>query len=207
MKKPQTSVIVAILVTLIFYTTGNFSQEQSEYLYVGADKCASPCHNAKKIGTQYDIWKSSPHSKAFTILSSENAKLYAKNAGIKDSPLKSTQCLKCHVTGYRKRGGFKKIEKTPEMAGVGCESCHGPGSEYSVLHDESPYGVKEPKARAMGQVYGAKDKDVCRACHGNKDNPMHGTDPKYDFDWDKSLKNRDAYHPKSEKKQQFRGFR
>lgn len=171
--------------------------------YVGNQKCGN-CHKAEMLA-----WETSPHAKAFKLLEPGKRKTAKKKSGLDPAEdyTKDRKCLKCHVTGYRKRGGFKKIEKTPDMVGVGCESCHGPGSEYSVLHDESPYGVKESKARAMGQVYGAKDEDVCKACHGNEDNPMHGTDPKYDFDWEKSLKNRDAYHPKSEKKQQFRGFR
>ncbi len=42
-------------------------------------------------------------------------------------------CLPCHTTGYKKKGGFISIEKTPDLAGVQCEECHGPGGEFTKV--------------------------------------------------------------------------
>ncbi len=123
MKKIYLSAIVFILLTFIFYINSDLSQEKSKYQYVGVEKCASSCHNSKKIGSQYNVWKSSLHSKAFTILSSKKAKLYAKNANVKENPLRSKECLKCHVTGGELDASYFTATYKKEE-GVTCEACH-----------------------------------------------------------------------------------
>ncbi|MCF6355262.1 MAG: cytochrome c family protein [Candidatus Polarisedimenticolaceae bacterium] len=168
--------------------------------YIGVEKCAS-CHKAN-----YLAWKTSSHAKAFNILKPgkrKKAKLRADLDPEKDYTA-DKKCVKCHVTGYRKRGGFKDIESTPQMAGVGCESCHGPGSKYAVLHDKKMYGFEKSEATELGQLYGADDETVCLQCHAHKDSPTHEKlDSKYRWDWKEKLKVRKAYHPKSKKKSQF----
>lgn len=87
--------------------------------YVGSVRCGE-CHSE-----QYEFF-SRDSKKAHTWQSVEKMR-----SNLKPEELKS--CYACHTTGYGQPGGFVSYEKTPEMAEVGCETCHGPGE----LHAES----------------------------------------------------------------------
>ena len=94
-----------------------------KYQYVGTEKCASVCHNNEKMGFQYDIMKSGPHSEAYRILTTEKAACYAKKVKVREHPQESFVCLRCHITGAGLDSSFfaatfKKDE------GVTCEACH-----------------------------------------------------------------------------------
>ena len=52
-------------------------QKNTRYLYVGAEKCASVCHNNDSMGYQFNSWNSSPHRDAYKILDSKKAEKYA----------------------------------------------------------------------------------------------------------------------------------
>jgi hypothetical protein len=60
-------------------------------------------------------------------------------------------CVSCHATGYQPGGAWSQ-------AGVGCESCHGPGSAHAL----SPYAVK-PEA-SWGTA--------CTDCHARGSAPV-----------------------------------
>jgi hypothetical protein len=149
--------------------------------YAGSKKCRI-CHNVPSKGKMHDIWKKSNHAHAYETLLTKEAKEAAKKLGI-DKPQKSGECLRCHATAY---GFTKKLvaKKVKVEEGVGCESCHGAGKDYSnltVMKDRE-------KAMAAGLVYPAKD--VCTRCHNTESptwNPERYTDKdgnKVGFDYE-----------------------
>lgn len=160
--------------------------------YVGNAGC-SFCHMISNLS-----WEMSVHAKAFETLragAKKQEKLNAKLDPGKDYT-NDKDCLKCHTTGYRETGGFKDISSTPKMAGIGCESCHGPGSEYRGLHAKNKNFTKA-EAKAAGQVYGSLDESVCTSCHLSKDSPFtEKIDKKYKYDHQKALDDRKSYHKK-----------
>jgi len=132
-----------------------FIQEKSKYLYVGMEKCASVCHNNEKMGFQYNIMKSGPHSKAFEILTSKKAMHYAKNASVKENPQVSSVCLKCHITGGGLDSSFFASTYKKED-GVTCEACH--------------------KREYITKAFLPKESD-CLICHNDSVHKIH----KFDF--------------------------
>ena len=60
------------------------------------------------------------------------------------------ECVICHVIGLGSEGGFVTEEKTPHLAGVGCENCHGPGSGHVLASGQAPTG---------------RPKTACEGCH------------------------------------------
>jgi predicted CXXCH cytochrome family protein len=131
-----------VLLLLLVTATGIYSEQSASY--VGENKCAT-CHSAIT-----DTWKDTRHAKAIESL---------KKSGQETLPA----CVKCHVTGYEKDGGFVDYELTPEMAGVQCEVCHGPGSDH----------VANPMAKNIIKKSGA---ELCRKCH------TEGQDPAFSYE-------------------------
>ena len=137
-------------------TMPNFFQEQPKYQYVGAEKCATVCHNDEKIGFQYNIWKSSPHANAFNILASKRAVKFAKKARIEEDPQNSQTCLNCHITGSVPDSIFSFASTYKKEEGVTCEACH--------------------KQKTAGKTY-LPDEADCLKCHEDSIHKMS----KFDF--------------------------
>ncbi len=119
--------------------------------YVGSDACKS-CHAA-----EFDVWSASPHERAAASLASAGKQADA-------------DCLRCHTTGFGSPGGFPRDAAAPahpDLARVGCESCHGPGGDH----------VKEG-ARHIGTILSLGDKcdscvilQICGTCHDDANDP------------------------------------
>jgi len=150
------------IITLFLFSLFSFAQEkEKEYKYVGSKKCKT-CHNAEKNGAQYKLWESKKHSKAYETLKSENGKKKAEKLGVKDY-LTNEECTSCHAPGF----GKKNVDKSfSHEEGVGCETCHGPGSEYKTM--------KVMKDRKLSLAAGliVPDEKTCKTCH-KKDTPEH----------------------------------
>lgn len=109
--------------------------------YVGSAKCKM-CHNKEEKGAQYTKWEGSKHSKAFEALKSAAAKKIAADAET------NAKCLECHKVGADE--------------GVGCEACHGAGSDYKKMD------VMKDKTKAIAAGLVIPDAKVCEKCHNAK---------------------------------------
>jgi len=103
--------------------------------HVGAKKCM-PCH--MKI---YKAWTEVRHAHAFEGLKATTPEqLKAMNellkTDVKEKPETAAVCVGCHVTGYKQPGGYHPAAgslKNAALAFVGCELCHGPGSQHMAV--------------------------------------------------------------------------
>lgn len=134
--------------------------------YVSYKKCKT-CH--KDI---FESWKETSHFTGFQAV--------LDSAGLGDPT-----CFPCHTTGYEEPGGFVDTTETPDLVGVQCENCHGPGSMYkkfSIMKDHD-------KAVAAG-LY-EQSEEVCTKCHTEDQSP--------DFDYEAAVKNPKGVHVIPEK--------
>ncbi|MEM7679296.1 MAG: multiheme c-type cytochrome [Myxococcota bacterium] len=99
--------------------------------HIGAERCGA-CHQA-----EYQAWRKTPHAQALARLSETQ----------QQNPL----CRSCHT--------MDPWSDDPALAGVQCESCHGPGLPYApdlVMRDKK-------LARLMGLE--AVNEKTCENCH------------------------------------------
>jgi nitrate/TMAO reductase-like tetraheme cytochrome c subunit len=115
----------------------NFLEKQSRYVlpnglkYTGSESC-KPCHKY-----EYEKWSSKAHAHAYATL---------EKVGSQFDP----ECVVCHVVGMEYVSGFVSGQKTGCLKNVGCESCHGPGSEH---------------IRTLGRAKTTGPKMDCADCH------------------------------------------
>ena len=137
-----------LLFTIVVGSTAAAAEPPENQQYIGGKRCAS-CHFE-----QYASWKKTAHAKAFDVLTAK----YQKDQ----------KCLKCHTTGLGQPTGYVNQAQTAALAGVTCESCHGPGSEhekvgqkYSTTKTLSPEQAQEVK----GSIWRILPRNVCIECH------------------------------------------
>ncbi len=132
--------------------------------YVGSVECKQ-CH-----AQAYKKWAESKHSEAYLTLQNATRPKLREFDG---------ECVACHVVGFEHPTGFKDENSTPLLMGVGCESCHGPGSEHiNNVHNKQihlamnpfkpkPGATKEEEAARLNRL-----DQSCQKCH-DSDNDVH----------------------------------
>lgn len=131
---------------------------EAHFQYVGNAKCKM-CHKV-----EFESWEKTKHAEAWGLLSEEEQK--------------NETCVGCHTVGKDAEGTL--------ITGVGCEACHGPGSEYKAMKTMKDHDA----ALAAGLM--TPDEQWCRRCH-NPNNPNHKT-----FNYAEAVKT--GLHAKKEEK-------
>jgi hypothetical protein len=96
--------------------------------YTGSDSCKA-CHEY-----EYEKWSQKAHAHAYATL---------ERVGSQFDP----ECVRCHVVGMEYESGFVSEQKTGHLKNVGCENCHGPGSEHIKTGGNTT--LTEPKSRCI----------------------------------------------------------
>ncbi len=125
--------------------------------YIGSESCGK-CHHGMMFGYQQSIWRMSAHSRAWAALGTEKAREKARMKGVEGDPQKSPECLKCHSTAGMEPPDALTASYLQDE-GIGCEACHGPGSEYAVeaiMRD--PVAAKTAGLKMAGE-------QTCQRCH------------------------------------------
>ncbi len=114
--------------------------------YLGSESCMT-CHESA-----YASWKETRHGKAWKTLETvANGDRYDWDT------TRYPDCVKCHSVGYGQKSGFINPEKTPGLAAVGCEQCHGPGEKHA----------KDPAVEKTVPF----DVATCLKCHNSEQTP------------------------------------
>ncbi len=104
--------------------------------YAGTSSCR-PCH-----AEAHRLWSLSRHARATADLAIDHQE-------------SNPDCLACHATGTGRPGGYPGAPGGPDLAGVGCEACHGPAAG----HPPAPV----PRGDATAEA--------CGGCHTGRDSP------------------------------------
>jgi len=112
-------------------------EQLEDTVYLGTDSCVR-CHRP-----QFRKWITTEHAGALRTLE-------------EDGTDRDPECVVCHVIGLEYIGGFRDRQRTPALANVACEQCHGPGAAHAE-------NVLAPYQRPV-------EKD-CRVCHDPENSP------------------------------------
>jgi len=105
--------------------------QAGDHEYVGADKCKM-CHKV-----EFASWEQTTHAKATDAAKAS-----------KDPAYDAAVCTKCHATN-----------NDEAMAGVQCEMCHGPGSDFKKM------SIMKDKEAAVANGLIIPTQETCNKCH------------------------------------------
>ncbi len=202
------SMTIALAATALFAVlVGTAAAESS---FEGRKKCYN-CHKGEG-----ESWDKTLHAKAMESLKptrgkkKDEAMVKAKLDPKKDYT-KDKDCVGCHVTGWGKEGGYTVEDPDKFLTGVGCESCHGAGSDYRKIHRKAGEAFEKSQKETPRESLAEAGQDFefvekCSACHLNYEgSPWKGAkkpytpftpkiDKKYSFDFEKYVRDDKAMH-------------
>jgi len=115
----------------------NTATELRAASWAGSERCAE-CHQG-----EFEAWKRSKHSHAMAVLRAK---------GQQANP----NCMKCHYSDV--------ADKESDVAGVGCESCHGGGAPHVVA-------VTRNLPRVSLRTFRKDPRALCSSCHDEANSP------------------------------------
>ena len=132
--------------------------------YVGSKYCKL-CHDY-----EYEKWMTSkqvfiPGLSKQASPDSRHADAFAalEKVGSEYDP----ECVVCHAVGMQYQTGYISPAKTPELKDVGCENCHGPGSEH---------------LRSLGAIETSGPMSTCSDCHTAEQSAEYAANQKQYFE-------------------------
>jgi len=143
-------------------------------VFVGAERCKK-CHESA-----YEIWEKSGHAHAYKALLDPEKRNPPSNRQF------DGECIVCHTTGFMYNSGYRNEKDTPKLINVGCESCHGPGSEHAKHPNNAQFRAELNPWKGNSKRI---ERDLCLKCH-DSENDVH-----WKFDKWKKVEH---YNPKGE---------
>lgn len=191
---------IAIFCAVFFLAAPAFAVDDVESDFAGVLSCKK-CH--RKV---FRSWKKSKMALSYEILKPGQRAEVKKKAGLDPQKdyTKDKTCLPCHTTGWGKEGGFTSVDKTPNMVGVSCEACHGPGKLYNVIMKKRSRVYEQEELVHVGFI--PDPHRSCRLCH-NENSPTRKFQDPFDaqlHDWPAHDPVKLKYHTKEYKETQQR---
>ncbi|HVU90433.1 MAG TPA: multiheme c-type cytochrome [Pirellulales bacterium] len=128
--------------------------------FVGAAKCGE-CHK-----TAFGIWSKTKHAHATESLATSVP-----------PRLHDPECISCHATGWSPQEylpfatGFASLTETPQLAGNGCENCHGPGGGHVAAEAGRDLVRRDQMRQAMRLTKATVKENLCMKCHDGDNDP------------------------------------
>jgi len=134
----------ALLVVAGAVLLGPASLTPAAAKYLGAEVCKK-CHLKNA-----ETWLKTKHAFAYETLE-------------KARQQNNQRCLICHTVGFGQEGGFTTVRATPELKGVQCENCHGPGGDHVIYDVTADTYLVKP-----GRISVGISLEVCAKCHAGE---------------------------------------
>ena len=129
--------------TIAATSSNGFFRVSGPARYTGSQTCAE-CHSSILSTDSHTL-----HAGTFT-----NAQFIAAGGQ------STLACLPCHTVGYGLPTGFISLARTPRLANVQCENCHGPAANHAANRGD-PTLVPRVEVAAT----------VCGGCHTTAEHP------------------------------------
>lgn len=150
-----------------------FDAQRSKANYLGTKRCRM-CHTAQHKSLLHSAKKSS-----WGVLKPGVAVEIKTESGLDPTVDYSTnaECLPCHSVGFGHEGGYvvpdpqdaRSIRRAAQREGVGCESCHGPGSRFvNVMADIDDTGRMYKPRELHTAGLRRMDAQICAQCHNER---------------------------------------